>query len=202
MSKEKTATHYLKFGFKSTFERLIGEISALDETILAYNEQLERAQPLFSGRVLVKFSACEKIRIEDEDYCDRIPKVGKMIKRSGGNWIFVWIKDADYSKLEDLRVGKRSKWDRPVVKLLRALGRMLTIRREIIKKIKILRGQLSNASQSVSFRQSKEMAGLLEISSEIEDDWSVNAKELLEKHFEGKSQAMKTGAKRVVKATG
>lgn len=178
---DEANTHFLSFGIKQNVERLFNELGALDETIFAYNEQLEKAQPLFSGRILVKFSNRCQVKIGDEFLYDKSPSVGKMIRRPGGTWIFVWIKKVDLSKLADIRTGKGIKGDRVVKKLLKSLGEMLIMREEIISEIKKNRMRFSNFAQSVSFMQSKKMSLLLDLASEIDDDWSVDAKELFSK---------------------
>lgn len=174
---------YLKVSLLSSINKLVREIDSLDQTIYAYNVELEKAQPLFSGRVLVKFSARDRIKIEDDFYCDKMPAPGRMLKKRDGEWIFVWIKSPNLEKLEDYRVGKGLEWDRPVVKLLRGLGQMLIKRQLLLAELKGFRTNLMHGVQSVSYLQNKKLNELLEISSQIKVDWSKDAKNIFEKYY-------------------
>lgn len=153
---------------------LIHELNLLDMAIKAFNENLEKAQPLFSGRVVVRFSSKEKMRVDGEVYFDHKPCVGRMWKRRDG-WVLNWVKKPDFDNLEDYRVGKKIGDDRIVVKLLRSLGAMLKQRESIVSQMKAIRKEISQSVQSLHYLHERKYAELFELAPQITVDWSKDA---------------------------
>ena len=186
MEKKNPNSYFLKTSLNSSLNLLLLELETYDHVIEAYARELEKAQPLFSGRVLVRFSKRDKIKIEDDYYYDIVPDVGKMIKKSDGSWAFVWIQSADLNNLERYRVGRGMGCDRAVVKILRGLGELISKRNTLLSGIKDFRMFISRQTQSLSFLQERKMNDLIAISSDINVDWSTNAPALYKKYLEEK----------------
>jgi len=174
---------FLKKGFVEATEGLIQEVEALDQLIHAYAKELERAQPLFSSRVLVKYSARNKVRLLGQQFYDMEPCVGKMVKTRTGKWIFIWLKKVDLENLHEFRVGKGLRWDPPVVKILKVLGRLLLRREAVIQEMKSIRMLCVKSRQGLEFLHKRYSVELLDIISSIDWDWTVDATRLLESHF-------------------
>jgi hypothetical protein len=175
---------FLKKGFTDATDSLIQEVEALDQLIHAYASQLHRAQPLFSGRVIVRYSARNKVYLLGQQFHDIEPGVGKMFKTRTGKWAFAWLKKVDLENLHELRVGKGLRWDTPVKNILKALGVLLLRREAVIGEIKSIRTRCVKSRQGLEFLHSKYSSELIEIVSSVDWDWSVDATNLLAMHFQ------------------
>ncbi len=153
---------------------IVHQLSVLDHVIESYNTELERAQPLYSGRVLVKFIKGDRVKIDGDAFYERMPAIGKMIKTRNG-WRFMWVKNPDLENLHEYRVGKGKKGDAVVVQLLKRLSEMLIRRSEIVFELKKLRPRLSKTAQSIEFFHEKKMNQLIDLKPRILVDWTKDA---------------------------
>ena len=83
-------------------------------------------------------------------------------------------------------MGKGMKWDGPVVKILRGLGKLLKRRQEVFDQLKLTRTQFVKSRQGLAFMQSKSSSELLDIIASIDWDWSTEAGKLLDEHYGSK----------------
>lgn len=174
-----SSLHTFKMAFELGLANLIHELTVLDSVIESFNNQLEKAQPLFSGRVVVKFSRAERFQLEGDFLYDRKPCVGRMTKTRNG-WRVLWVSKPDLTKLHEYRVGKGMAGDRLVVKLLKHLSDMLIRREAIVQSLKKSRTKMLNDKQHVAHLHERKMGVLLEIVPMITVDWTKDAKELSE----------------------
>ena len=194
MTKKDTITgntDFLKIVQTITCERLVAQLAFLDKSIIAYNDELERAQPLLSGRVLVKFSKIEKIKIDDDFYYDQAPYVGRMLRKATGDWIFLRAKKVDLMALPKMRVGKGSKDDGRVVKILRRLSQMLIAREAAITLQKKQRVENLRLTQSIGYLHDRMEKELVSIKGAITVDWKNNAKGEYAKFIVGRVEKAK-----------
>lgn len=184
-------TDFLKIAQSITSERLVANLEYLDQSILAYNDELEKAQPLLSGRVLIKFSKIEKIKIDDDFYYDQAPYVGRMLRKATGEWIFLRVKKVNLLELSNMRVGKGSKDDGRVIKLLRRLSQMLVAREAVITLQKKQRVENLRITQSIGYLNDRMEKDLIPIRGAITVDWKNNAKGEYAKFIVGKVEKAK-----------
>ena len=172
--------HYSKnlhAGVDLTVKKLLVTVHMLDSVIAEWAEQLNRAQPLLSGRVVIRFSPVLRVSIGNDRLSDYAPKVGKMIKlKNDSVWKFKWIEDTDvHDKLSDLRVGRSMPSDRVVVRLLDGLEAMMIKRERLIEKLIELRASspsLINSAETDIINRADELEKL---KSRIKLDWHNDA---------------------------
>lgn len=174
-----SSLHTFKMAFELGLANLIHELTVLDSVIESFNNQLEKAQPLFSGRVVVKFSRAERFQLEGDFLYDLKPCVGRMTKTRNG-WRVLWVNKPDLTRLHEYRVGKGMSGDRVVVQLLKHLSDMLIRREVIVQTLKKSRTKMLNDKQHIAHLHERKMEALLEIVPMITVDWSKDAKELSE----------------------
>jgi hypothetical protein len=172
--------------------RFFQEIEHLDETILAYSQMLDQAQPLFTGKVVVKFSPISAIQIQGESFRDRAPYVGRMVRRRSGDWVVMRIKNPVFNQLHLLRVGKGMAHDRQVVALLKGLGALLTHRTELIGELTQCKTRISKAAQSLQYFQKNKMKKLVGIGTKVNVDWTTGAGQLYEAFLTQRRTAINT----------
>lgn len=166
-----------KMAFELGLSNLIHELTVLDSIIESFNRQLEKAQPLFSGRVVIKFVDTERFQLEGDFLYERKPCVGRMTKTRNG-WRVLWVRQPDLTKLHEYRVGNGMAGDRVVVKLLKHLSEMLIRREEIVQSLKKSRTKILNDKQHIAYLHERKMSALLDIVPMITVDWTKDAKEL------------------------
>lgn len=174
------AVHYSKnlyAGVDLTVKKLLVTVHMLDSVIADWAEQLNRAQPLLSGRVVIRFSPVSRVSINNERLSDYAPKVGKMIKlKNDAVWKFKWIEDTDvHNKLSDLRVGRSMPSDRVVVRLLDGLEAMMLKRESLLQKLIELRASSPNLISSAETDIINRADELEKLKSRIKLDWHNNA---------------------------
>ncbi len=184
-------TDYLKIAQTITAERLVVQLALLDKAIVAYNDELERAQPLLSGRVLVKFSKIDQVKIDDDHYYDQAPYVGRMLRKATGDWIFLRVRKVDLADLPKMRIGKGSKDDARVIKILRRLSQMLIAREAVITLQKKQRVENLRITQSIGYLYERMEKELIPIREAITVDWKNNAKAEFDKFIVGKADKAK-----------
>jgi hypothetical protein len=186
--REKPSIEYLEAGFQHTLKGFFQEIKDIDALIYEYSILLEKAQPLFSGRVLVRFSKRGEARtkIGDEFYYDKTPCVGKMLKKQDGSWIFIWIEKVDIKNLEKYRVSLNTPWDKQVIAILKNLSPLLLRREVLIQSVKKMKMEFIYASQSNQALQLKAKKDLDSLKDQVHWDFRNNAKELLQEFFQNR----------------
>jgi len=179
------STLWIDCGFRDTLNTYLNQLRELDDLIFKYADLLEKAQPLFSGRVLVRFSKRPEARvmIARELFFDMIPKVGKMLKNRDGSWMFLWVEKIELKNLEKYRVSQNTPWDREVVQILKNLSVLLQRRQELMTILKSMRVQLVRTQQGNASMIKKMKDNFGKVDARVDWDFRTNAKELLEDFY-------------------
>jgi hypothetical protein len=182
---EEPSIQFFEEGFGDSLSIYFEQIKSIDRLIFEYATLLDKAQPLFSGKIQVRFSkrAEARVKIRGEFYSDRIPKVGKMLKKQDGSWIFIWIEKVNLKKLENYRVSLNTPWDKPVLSILKKLSVLLLRREELTIVIKKMRMQLVYTKQGNDALIGKMQDDLLNMDSRVDWDFRINAKQILEEWY-------------------
>ena len=125
MNKYKYPLNLLK-GAQQTVEKIVDTVHFVDTVIQDWSDQLNRAQPLLSGRLVVRFSPTHKVVIDGKTLRDVVPKFGQMIKLKTGGWKFKWLEGNQLEqKPSNFRVGRSFPSDRVVVRLIDGIEDMM-----------------------------------------------------------------------------
>ena len=150
-------------------------IFMLDLTINDWSEQLNRAQPHRTGRLVVRFGKNSYVRIEGGRNYDVEPIVGKMVQMQSGSWGFFKLTDRDqYEKLSDLRVGKTLKSDSLVVRLIDGIEELLKQREELCEALVALRG-MHHKVEAVMANCVRRGGQVYELAERVKIDWTQGA---------------------------
>ena len=138
--EETRFSNNLLGGCEDTIKKIVKEVFLLDSTIRDWNEELKKAQPLLSGKVILRFTPTLRVKIHGKPQSDLEPRFGKMIKRASGRWAFVWLSERDKKTGPlALRVGKSFPSDRVVVRLITGIEAMLEHRSRLVAILRALR---------------------------------------------------------------
>ena len=155
--------------------RIGDAIFMLDLTINDWSEQLNRAQPHRTGRLVVRFGKNSYVRIEGGRNYDVEPIVGKMVQMQSGSWGFFKLTDRDqYEKLSDLRVGKTLKSDSLVVRLIDGIEELLKQREELCEALVALRG-MHHKVEAVMANCVRRGGQVYELAERVTIDWTQGA---------------------------
>jgi hypothetical protein len=174
--EETQFSNSLLSGCEDTIKKIVKELFLLDSTIRDWNEELKRAQPLLSGKVILRFSPTLRVSINAKLQSDHEPRFGKMIKKTSGRWAFVWLSERD-KKLGALalRVGKSFPSDRVVVRLITGIEAMLEQRNRLVGILKTLRSTSVPALSSSFSERNRRIEELPALQLRIKMDWQNNA---------------------------
>ncbi len=172
-------THFSKNlldGCEDTIKKIVKEVFLLDSTIRDWNEELKRAQPILSGKIILRFSPTLRVKINGKLQSDHEPRFGKMVKKASGRWSFVWLSERD-KKLGalTLRVGKSFPSDRVVVRLITGIEAMLEQRTRLVGILKTLRSTSVPALSSSFSERNSRIEELPALQLRIKMDWHNNA---------------------------
>lgn len=163
-----------------TNSKLVRELFLLDATIADWSEQLNRAQPLLSGRVVIAFTKDREISVNGEIEHVVGPKASKMIRLKNGTWRKVWLtKNQKAKSIVELRVGKGLPSDRVVVRLLQGIEDLLARRERVFGAIMEFRLKGMYALNASTNARARHDVALEKYKARITTDWSVDAPQAL-----------------------
>jgi hypothetical protein len=168
--------HALVKGTTETVTKIGDAIFVLDLTINQWNEQLARAQPLVSGRVMIGFIKNQRVRLSDARVFDTAPVVGRMVAMKSGAWRFVRLTQRDvYTRLADLRVGKSLPGDAIVLRLINGIEDMLAQRQGLTDLLVPLRSGVPGKLSSILAACNRRSDEVINLSGRIRLDWQADA---------------------------
>lgn len=160
----------------ASVEKLVKTMHNVDMTIYAWNDILERSQPLIDGRVVFRFLNASTWYVDGKPTYLPEPVPGKMIKLTSGRWRFCKLDSMDhYDHIADLRVGKSYESDRLVKKLIDGIESLLKDRKEIELVLRGLRSDMKNRCTAISTKADKMFGQDLDLRSRIKLDWKKDA---------------------------
>lgn len=163
-----------------TNSKLVRELFLLDATIADWSEQLNRAQPLLSGRVVISFSPSSAVRVNGQRQYLVEPTPCKMIRLKNGTWKKVWLTKRQKSKsIVEHRVGKGLPSDRVVVRLLQGIEDLLARRERVFGAIMEFRLKGMYALNASTNARARHDVALEKYKARITTDWSVDAPQAL-----------------------
>jgi hypothetical protein len=163
-----------------TNTKLVQELFLLDATIADWSEQLNRAQPLLSGRVVIAFTPGSDISVNGVRQYLVEPTPAKMIRLRNGTWKKVWLTKSQNAKsIVELRVGKGLPSDRVVVRLLQGIEDLLAQRERVFGVIMEFRRQAMYALNASKNARARHDVALDKYKARITTDWSVDAPQAL-----------------------
>jgi hypothetical protein len=172
---------------ESDIEAMVTRVFELDCLIENYAHQLNRAQPLLSGKVCVVFKNQFSHSANNERIYFKKPCWGRLVKRKSGGWLFrdfnrkenfAMNKIESYSeRIQSMRVGQNFKTDYTVRRLIARICDMMDLRERVFQIFAPMRKEIYQAartSESVLYNFSEELDV---ITKNIEMDWLNNANE-------------------------
>lgn len=174
--EETQFSNNLLGGCEDTIKKIVKEVFLLDCTIRDWNEELKRAQPLLSGKVILRFTPNVRVTLNGKVQSDNEPRFGKMVKKTSGRWVFVWLSERD-KKIGalGLRVGKSFPSDRVVVRLITGIEAMLEHRSRLVAILRTLRSTSVPALSSSFSERNNRIEELPALQLRIKMDWQNNA---------------------------
>lgn len=202
-----TFGEHLEAAVKETLRKLTRELLMLDVEIESWSEQLDRAQPIVSGRIVVIFTrgvgeGSQAFKIDGERLHDVAPVVAKLIKARGTSWKLVWLSPKQLAKgLVELRVGRSYESDRVVVRLLEGLQELLDHRKTIVKMVSEMRLQFNYALKKSDFARKRRDVRLGKLVERIKTDWKADPDAAMERvRAENAERYQKRKAKKALDA--
>jgi hypothetical protein len=177
-------THFsnnLLDGCEDSIKKIVKELFLLDSTIRDWNVELKRAQPLLSGKVILRFTPNVRVTLNGKVQSDYEPRFGKMVKKASGRWGFVWLSERDKKVgALGLRVGKSFPSDRVVVRLITGIEAMLEQRTRLVAILRTLRSTSVPALSSSFSERNRRIEELPTLQLRIKMDWQNNADDCFE----------------------
>jgi hypothetical protein len=166
---------------QATVKSLLDELFLMDGEIEKWAEQLNRAQPLMSGRVVITFTNDQGISHEGERHRMVMPKPAKMIRTKSGTWKRVWLTKAQMAKgIVELRVGKKLPSDRVVVRLLKGIDDLMQRRNAILSILMEMRSNAVFAKNACTNARIRSDEALDKLKARIKTDWTTDAPQAFE----------------------
>lgn len=165
---------------QSTVNGLVNELFMMDEEIERWAEQLNRAQPLLSGRVVIAFTHGTSLSIDGMRHYMVDPVPAKMIRLKSGVWKRVWLTKAQMAKgIVELRAGRSLSSDRVVVRLLQGIEDLMQRRSRLLSVLMEMRSQAVFAMNASANARSRADETLGKLKARIKIDWTTDAAKAL-----------------------
>lgn len=183
-----------------SIHQIFRTIHNIDMTIYQWNNILEKAQPLYPGRLIFRFLERSSWQVDGKSKNDKKPYPGKMVKLTSGRWSFVLLdQDDHYEKLSDLRVGKGMPSDALVKKLIDGIEGLLKERDSLESHLRETRMLVVSHCRRINVMADKMFSQDSRLRSRVKLDWKDNADEAVEalraikhaKYKAGKAKAAK-----------
>jgi hypothetical protein len=178
---QHTYNDALLLASQATVKSLLDELFGMDGEIEKWAEQLNRAQPLLSGRVVIAFTQGTDISINGKRHYLVDPTPAKMIRIKSGTWKRVWLTKAQTAKgIVELRVGKSLPSDRVVVRLLKGIEDLMQRRNKVLGILMGLRRDAVFAKNACANARIRSDEALDKLKARIKTDWTTDAPQALE----------------------
>jgi hypothetical protein len=178
---QHTYNDLLLVASQATVKSLLDELFLMDGEIEKWAEQLNRAQPLLSGRVVIAFTNDQGISHGGDRHRMVMPKPAKMIRVQSGQWKRVWLTKAQMAKgIVELRVGKSLPSDRVVVRLLKGIDDLMQRRNTILSILMEMRSKAVFAKNACANARIRSDEALDKLKARIKTDWTTDAPQALE----------------------
>lgn len=180
-----TFGEHLEAAVKETLRKLTRELLMLDVEIESWAEQLDRAPPIVSGRIVIVFTRNalgQSFRTKGNRCIDVSPSVAKLVKARSKDWRLVWLGLKQLAKgLVELRVGRSYASDRVVARLLEGLQELLDHRKAIVKMVSEMRLQFNYALKKSEYGRKRRDVRLSKLFERIKTDWKADPDAAMER---------------------
>jgi len=167
--------HNVENALSASVKKLTDELFLLDAEIGDWASELDRAQPIISGRIVIKFTNKCKVRIGDKREIDAIPAAAKLVRNALGQWKMVWLSPKQLEKgLANLRVARNYASDAVVARLLEGIEDMMQQRERLTKLISEFRSGAVYAIKAASSVRDKRSGQIGKLRERIKIDWKAD----------------------------